>query len=98
MTHTNGGDIISLVFLNYICTSEVQTVNSVSGNYSMEYFVRLVLERCGMQEFLKEMHMSEKRFIRIACGTCEATQSEMLRTAAVLDLSEAEFMRCFFSK
>ncbi len=63
-----------------------------------DFLEKLIEERCTDEDFLKKMKMSKKRFERLTKHQAEATQGEMLRAASTLHLSEAEFMRCFFSQ
>ena len=58
----------------------------------------LAEERCGITQFLVQAGISKSRFQHLLNNTAEARQSEMLRAAAVLKLSESEFLRCFFNQ
>lgn len=72
-------------------------MKSKANGINANFLENLILERCTSEDFLCQMKMSKQRFARLIKHQAEATQDEMLRAASVLHLSEAEFMRCFFS-
>lgn len=70
---------------------------AVREGFDMEYLIKLINERCGLDIFLARMHITRKHFERLQSGTAELRQDEMLRAAAVLGLDNSEFTRCFFA-
>jgi len=63
---------------------------------SLEKLKEFIEQRCGMEEFLRQMNFGEGRLKKLFCGEAEFRQSEMLRAAKILNLSSGEFSRCFF--
>ena len=61
-------------------------------------FCDLIEERCGRENFLIEMRMSEQRLLRLLNGEAELRQEEMIRAAKILKLCSSEFTDCFFCK
>ncbi len=73
-------------------------MNKSQTTVNRQLLAKLVEERCGTAQFLAQTGMSKSRFQHLLSDTAEARQSEMLRAASALGLSESEFLRCFFSQ
>ena len=70
--------------------------NGVGKGQSFEGLRVIIEERCGIEEFLRQMKMRECRLNKLLCEEAEFRQSEMLCAAKILNLSSGEFNRCFF--
>ena len=73
-------------------------MNKSQTTANQHLLAKLTEERCGTAQFLTQVGMSKSRFQHLLSNTAEASQSEMLRAAEVLKLSESEFLRCFFNQ
>ncbi len=92
MTERVRGDIMSSENLNL---RRADIIWSEKGQ-SFEELKEIIEQRCGMEEFLRQMKFGQSRLKRLLCGETEFKQSDMLRAAKILNLSSGEFNRCFF--
>lgn len=61
------------------------------------YLREIINARASRKEVLHMLGVSKSRLERLLDGNAEFSLSEMLRCAAILELNECEFSRCFFT-
>ena len=71
-------------------------MNNKKGRYDTVMLQLLIAERCGMDDFIHGMRLSQARIQRLLSGEAEFRQCEMIRAAQLLKLCSAEFTLCFF--